>query len=688
MKFHITSKGAIEINNQNVETNQSAESTYAEAITPNIAQNLEVEQQIQIAKENINTITNALLHQNGIQMDIDQYENLSVEARETVNKVAEYANNLGVDVSFDSSLDSSVNGYNVDGQIVLNPNSKSIQSSILGHEITHNLEVSNKYSNLVDLIKSTTDYQGILNSVSKQYGDITNNIESEAIAKYIEHNIANDSFIKSLIKYDSSFANRIFKNIQAMFSSDEKTRIENAWMRAFEQSKNYGVLGTEVNFNDSELAYSLNNNSNLQNNNENVNNENVSESEIENEFRRIQDPSSGLSAEEYELFRARDKGLLRNVRANISKEFKKRNVSAGNGWTNIYGALVEVDGNTFYDFFKANKNYLKNNETVTLKNIEDYQKDKGTAYLSNDGLSGFFITADGDLVSVFNDSGKPGFLLDNADFIKKNAITLDCFQNDTQPLAKTYSESLGFKTTSIVKFNYDVLAEEYGKEYADNFVAKFGESDVHLMANTSQDVGEPKVFESWDEAEAYRNSFLNANEDVNSQQHNSSTNSQDTRTRYDRTNNPIDTKAQENGDYFDYGTMPVREADIVRETEYGPTSKATRTIANSQYVNDETAKAMEEETLRGEYAYDRTSNLSDTEKAVEIIKKLGKDKSIQRILNDNDISHMAVNIAMAREMENQLMNDGDYDTAFKIRKRLTHIASMSGQSTQAFVTFS
>ena len=55
-----------------------------------------------------------------------------------------------------------------------------------------------------------------------------------------------------------------------------------------------------------------NNNSKLQNNRENVNNENVSESEIENEFRRIQDPSSGLSAEEYELFRARDKGLLRN----------------------------------------------------------------------------------------------------------------------------------------------------------------------------------------------------------------------------------------------------------------------------------------------------------------------------------------------------------------------------------------
>ena len=102
-------KGAIEFNTQNEETNQNAESTYAKAITPNISQNLEVEQQIQSAKENINNVTNALLHQNGINMDIDQYENLSIESRESVNKVAEFAQNLGVDVSFDSALNNAIN---------------------------------------------------------------------------------------------------------------------------------------------------------------------------------------------------------------------------------------------------------------------------------------------------------------------------------------------------------------------------------------------------------------------------------------------------------------------------------------------------------------------------------------------------------------------------------------------------
>ena len=51
--------------------------------------------------------------------------------------------------------------------------------------------------------------------------------------------------------------------------------------------------------------------------------------------------------------------------------------------------IVEVDGKTFREFFKTNKNYLKNGETVDLLDPKDYEK--GTTYMSNDGLSGFFI---------------------------------------------------------------------------------------------------------------------------------------------------------------------------------------------------------------------------------------------------------------------------------------------------------
>ena len=159
------------------------------------------------------------------------------------------------------------------------------------------------------------------------------------------------------------------------------------------------------------------------------------------------------------------------------------------------------------------------------------------------------------------------------------------------------------------------------------------------------------------------------------------------RRNYNRANNPIDTEAQNRDGFFDYGTQPVRNVDISKETTYGKTSQSVRTMANSQYVDDATAQQMQEETLRGEYAYEQTTNKGDTEEAIKIIKQLGKAKSIERILTDNDITHMNVNIAMAREMENQLLKEGDTETAFKIRKRLTHIAAMSGQNVQAYSTF-
>lgn len=46
-------------------------------------------------------------------------------------------------------------------------------------------------------------------------------------------------------------------------------------------------------------------------------------------------------------------------------------------------------------------------EQKTIKQIEDM-----TTYLSADGLSGYGITKDGDLVSVFNNSHKKGLLKD------------------------------------------------------------------------------------------------------------------------------------------------------------------------------------------------------------------------------------------------------------------------------------
>ena len=69
--------------------------------------------------------------------------------------------------------------------------------------------------------------------MSEQYKDVTPFIDSEITAKYVEKNMGDERFIKSLINYDSNIALKLFDDVKAMFSSNEKTRVENAWKRAF-----------------------------------------------------------------------------------------------------------------------------------------------------------------------------------------------------------------------------------------------------------------------------------------------------------------------------------------------------------------------------------------------------------------------------------------------------------------------
>lgn len=93
------------------------------------------------------------------------------------------------------------------------------------------------------MIKEDSKYKGIVNEVSEQYKDVTPFIDSEITAKYVEKNMGDEKFIKSLINYDSNIALKLFDDVKAMFSSNEKTRVENAWKRAFEEYKANGYQG-------------------------------------------------------------------------------------------------------------------------------------------------------------------------------------------------------------------------------------------------------------------------------------------------------------------------------------------------------------------------------------------------------------------------------------------------------------
>lgn len=160
-----------------------------------------------------------------------------------------------------------------------------------------------------------------------------------------------------------------------------------------------------------------------------------------------------------------------------------------------------IDANTFHDIFEISKAYTKNGELVDLHIVEDYKNTKN--YLSDDGMSGFAITKDGDLISVFNAHGdnKKGFLSAISDIVKDKVKSLDCYVSEKQNLREIYEKKFGFKTASIMEYNM-----EYDH---DNIAKNHNSPQVAFMVNTQSEVP-TKYFnkDQYKEAIEYRNKFI------------------------------------------------------------------------------------------------------------------------------------------------------------------------------------
>ena len=161
----------------------------------------------------------------------------------------------------------------------------------------------------------------------------------------------------------------------------------------------------------------------------------------------------------------------------------------------LYGGVPPV---LFHDAFETIKPYVVQNELVDLH--DNYNNAK--CYLSNDGLQGFAIEEDGNLVSVFNaDTNKRGYLDAIKDFVKEQGAThLDCYGY----LAEKYNKYFGFKTASLMDYNmsYD----------HHNIAENYNSPQIAFMVNSSEDV-ETKHFnkDDYDGAKDYQMSFVNKN---------------------------------------------------------------------------------------------------------------------------------------------------------------------------------
>lgn len=176
----------------------------------------------------------------------------------------------------------------------------------------------------------------------------------------------------------------------------------------------------------------------------------------------------------------------------------------------------KVDGDVFRKLFACCRTYLKNGDQVDLHD-EDYYRDGGFGIVSDNGMSGLYITKDGDAVSVYSLSAKDedgkrvrggGFFKTIAPLMRKYAKTTDCFKTKNQNLPEFYKAVFGFKEASVLPFDRKIMEQFNGKEYTDWFVKTYGESPVSFMVMTDEYV-ETRHFTDWDDAHDYQTEVAN-----------------------------------------------------------------------------------------------------------------------------------------------------------------------------------
>lgn len=249
------------------------------------------------------------------------------------------------------------------------------------------------------------------------------------------------------------------------------------------------------------------NSSNSRSENKNSKENGTEEYKATDEFRRVQEASRKLSQKQISRMRERlsedDKrrlgGLLGrqldtarnggryNLRTSLTYTKKNGKVSTFN--------IGNVDPQLFHDIFEIVRTYLKNGELVDLH--DDYSDAK--CFITSDGLAGFAIEPDGNLVSVFslNPKENGGFLYAIKDMVREEGAThLDAYASKNQPLQEIYEKTLGFHTAATMDYNMEYDHDDIAKNH--------GNPQVVFMVD--HEVAEPKHFDkdSYDAAQQYQ----------------------------------------------------------------------------------------------------------------------------------------------------------------------------------------
>ena len=422
----------------------------------------------------------------------------------------------------------------------------------------------------------------------------------------------------------------------------------------------------------------------------------------ENDFRTIQEESRRkLNDKNWgDSNKAVDEDLRGRIRGTLSEEIKRRGYSNSNNngllklesKGNTFNLYKNVDPETFHDMFEIARTYTDNGELVDLHPIETNEDSIGynemNNYISDDGMQGFSITKDGDVVSVFNaDPSRKGFLRSAINEINKNGKTLDCYNSSKQRLDEIYSKVFGWKVASVMDHNIDYDHDNIAKNH-NNPPVSFMINPNQLKSDvTDADLNKKFGKDQYDEAVAYRNSLMKDGEG----------NKNDFEFGKDGYFVKMKEKTPEKGVKLKEKDGKYTREDVVKTAEQAKkqfenkalTNKKGKKVSNfysnitekSQFIEPETREKLKTEDDIKYY-----KDVTNEQALNEAVDKIGttpasQSKALHEFLNKQD-QFTATDMAEGWVFLKQYQDAGNYDAMAQVAKKMREMGTKSGQAIQ------
>ena len=422
----------------------------------------------------------------------------------------------------------------------------------------------------------------------------------------------------------------------------------------------------------------------------------------ENDFRTIQEESRRkLNDKNWgDSNKAVDEDLRGRIRGTLSEEIKRRGYSNSNNngvlklesKGNSFNLYKNVDPETFHDMFEIARTYTDNGELVDLHPIETNEDSIGynemNNYISDDGMQGFSITKDGDVVSVFNaDPSRKGFLRSAINEINKNGKTLDCYNSSKQRLDEIYSKVFGWKVASVMDHNIDYDHDNIAKNH-NNPPVSFMINPNQLKSDvTDADLNKKFGKDQYDEAVAYRNSLMKDGEG----------NKNDFEFGKDGYFVKMKEKTPEKGVKLKEKDGKYTREDVVKTAEQAKKQFENKTLTNkkgkkiSNFYSNITEKSqfIEPETrekLKTEDDIKYYKDVTNEQALNEAVDKIGttpasQSKALHEFLNKQD-QFTATDMAEGWVFLKQYQDAGNYDAMAQVAKKMREMGTKSGQAIQ------